>query len=257
VIIYKNILGGIKMKKTVLLIMILSLVFVIVACTGGDKDEDPTPTATPTPEVTQEPTEEPDPTEEPTPAPTRQPDPEVDGIIFHFFYDYDYGHEVLQDTQQVDTEWVEGKGLAISPVSDDPWVMITAIGPNDEEVNIMEYPVLKMRVLNQTPSNLFEAFVGRTTIITGDDLFQSTIEPNGTDFVDIIIDLAALKGEDFLAVNNGTLACVRLDIVNLTPWKDQIEEKAGDGTYMIYLDYFGFFKTVEDAQNWVPSHLSE
>ena len=117
------------------------------------------------------------------------------------------------------------KGTAISPVSDDPWVMITAIGPNDEEVNIMEYPVLKMRVLNQTPSNLFEAFVGRTTIITGDDLFQSTIEPNGTDFVDIIIDLAALKGEDFLAVNNGTLACVRLDIVNLTPWKDQIEEK--------------------------------
>ena len=64
-----------------------------------------------------------------------------------------------------------------------------------------------MRVLNQTPSNLFEAFVGRTTIITGDDLFQSTIEPNGTDFVDIIIDLAALKGEDFLAVNNGTGMC--------------------------------------------------
>ena len=31
-------------------------------------------------------------------------------------------------------------------------------GPNDEE-DIMEYPVLKMRVLNQTPSNLFEAFV--------------------------------------------------------------------------------------------------
>ena len=85
---------------------------------------------------------------------------------------------------------------------------------------------------------------------------KSTIEPNGTDFV-TSLDLAALKGEDFLAVNNGTLACVRLDIVNLTPWKDQIEEKAGDGTYMIYLDYFGFFKTVEDAQNWVPSHLSE
>jgi len=242
------------MRKTLVLIMILSLALVFVAC-SGEKEADPTPT--PTPEVTKEPTEAPTATPEPTPAPTRKPDPEVDGIVLHFFYDYDYGHTIIQDTQQVDTEWVEGKGLAIKPVSEDPWIMLDAIGPNDEEINIMEYPVFKVRILNQTPSNIFEAFTGRSNIITGDDLFQTSIEPNGTEFVDVIINLAELKGESFLSVNNGTVVAIRLDLVNLSPWKAEIEEKAGDGTYVIYLDHVGFFKTVEDAQNWVPSHLAD
>lgn len=242
------------MKKITVVLFALSLVLIMSACGGTGEKTDPTPT----PVITAEPTAVPTPTAEPTPAPTRVPDPEVDAVIFNFFYENDHGYDTIGMTNQCDVEWVSGKGLGVFPVSEDPWIQIEPIGPNDEEVNLIDYPIFKIRIWNQTPGVTFEAFTRRAgAAISGDDLFQKGIAANGTEFIDLIIDLKELKGEAFVKENNGTVSEIRLDLINLTPPKATVEEHAGDGSIVIYVDYFGFFKTVEDAQSWVPTHLTQ
>ena len=43
---------------------------------------------------------------------------------------------------------------------------------------------------------------------------------------------------------------IRLDCLSIT--QEQLDEGSGS----VYVDYFGFFKTVEDAQNWNPAHVT-
>ena len=68
------------MKKIVLSLVLVTALFLVVACGGGDSTEEPTPSPTPTPTPTQEatpttePTHTPTPTQEATPTPTPQDD---------------------------------------------------------------------------------------------------------------------------------------------------------------------------------------
>lgn len=243
-------------KRIALLIMILVVAMLFGAC-SGDIKKDPLETATP--KVTQEaePTPEPTPTVEPTPVPTREPDPEFDGFAFHFFHEYDNGHFLILDESQCDYEYVEGKGLAIYPESEDPWVLVELAGPDGEEVNIIDYPVIKLRFQNKTPGIGGEFFMKRTEgVVAGDLVSGIKLVANEEDFSEYIINLASKNGKAFVEQNGGVAVAIRLDLVNLTPAKSEVEDQAGTGEMVIYLDYFAFFKSVEDAENWVPSHLA-
>lgn len=244
-------------KKILVVIMTLLLITTFVAC-RRDTDIEPTATPKTTPAATSEPTEEPTPTVEPTPEVTRVPDPEVDAVIFNFFYENDYGHSLLGETQMIEYRWEQGKGLAIFPQDKDPWIQVQPTTEDDGEVNLTEYPIFKIRMQNKTPGTNFEAFIQRAgQAFAAGDQFTSTISPDATDFVDLIIDLRTLKGDAWVSENNGVVSNIRLDLVNLDAAQSAILEHAGDESIVIYVDYFGFFKTVEDAQNWTPTHVTE
>jgi len=242
-------------KKIIIIILVALTVLSLVSC--NKKEKAPEPTATPTATEKSNPTPNPTASPEPTVAPTRVPDPEVDALITNFYYENDIGYELLGNIQQCDYEWVEGKGLAVYPSSEDPWIQIIPETDKGEQINIKSYPVLKIRLMNNTPGTTFEAFLKRSDgDITGDDLFQTTIVANSTEYVDVIINLIGLKGEAFVNVNEGIVTDIRLDCVNLSTVKAQIEEAVGDKSFVVYVDYIGFFKTEAEAKNWNPTHVT-
>ncbi len=242
-------------RKIIIFILVALTVLSLISCKEKEKNIEPTATPIVTEKV--DPTPEPTATPEPTVAPTRVPDPEVDALIINFYYQNDAGYELLGDILQCDYEWIEGKGLAIYPTSEDPWVKIMPETDKGEQIDIKNYPVFKVRLMNNTPGTIFEAFLRRAgTDISGNDLFQTNIAASSTEFVDVIINLAELKGEAFINENDGIVTDIRFDCMNLTPVKAQIEEAAGDNSMAIFIDYIGFFKTVEEAQNWIPTHVT-
>ena len=64
---------------------------------------------------------------------------------------------------------------------------------------------------------------------------------------DYIFDFAT-KGDEYFT-NLKPVGGIRLDCLSIT--QEQLDEGSGS----VYVDYFGFFKTVEDAQNWNPAHV--
>ena len=191
-----------------------------------------------------------------TPTPSRNPDPVIDAQIIKFFYEDDIGNQLIADCVQCDYNWIEGKGLSVYPVSQDPQLLIEAKNEKHENIDLTKYPVMKVRLSNQTPGTIFEVFLLRgESEGSEENIIQKDIPANTDGYIDIIIDLNQDKNAEFFKSNDGILTNIRFDGINLDPVREEIELAAGEQKYAFYIDYIGFFSTAEDAQNWNPGHV--
>lgn len=225
-----------------------------------------TATAAPTEEPTAEPTEEP--TVEPTVEPTEEPaaeDPEVDAMLYRF---YDPDKYMWTSDTFISAE-DEGTGLtAIGPAclffydedesalciqltNYDPYFAITG-GETGDNFNLSEYPVFKIRLKNETCFEIFESFLMIGSGATGDDNFRFNISSEDEEYKEYIVDIGATNGQEFLTKRD-PISGVRLDALAIGP--DSVNDLANPSPYL-FIEYFGFFKTVEDAQNWNPAHVT-
>ena len=223
-------------------------------------------TATATAAPTEAPTEEP--TEAPTEAPTKAPsaaDPEVDAKLYRFYNPDDY----MWASESFITSEDEGTGLtAVGPAciyfydedesalciqltNYDPYFPIKG-GEDGENFNLSEYPVFKIRLKNETCFEMFETFLMIGTGATGDDNFRFEITSEDEEYKEYIIDIGEKNGQEFLTKRD-PISGVRLDALAIGP--ESVNDLANPSPYL-FIEYFGFFKTVEDAQNWNPAHVA-
>ena len=260
-----------KLKKVLVLIMAVCLSVSLFAACGSDEgtaDATKAPASkAPAASATVAPTVAPTaaPTEAPTEAPTAAPfveDPAVDAILYRFHHADKYMWEVEDFMTSDDTGvgqtalgaacnyWhEEGEGLAIEIVLEDPYFRMPFTGETGEEFNLSEYPIFKIRLKNETVANDFEMFLGKSGIAPGDE-FRVEISTEDTEYKDYIVNLAEIKGQTYVD-ERVPVKGLRMDALHF----DAGELDSSDSK-MIYIDYFGFFKTVEEAQNWNPSHVT-
>ena len=264
------------MKKWMMVLLSLCLsLSPFTACSNQEENEEATasPTAAATATPTAESAETPESTSEATPttAPEEDPDadPEVDAMLFRFWTEGEYGWINIDSAGDtglpsdslvigVQLEYEDEAGLKIIAQTGDPYFLIVPASDMGEYFSLADYPVLKIRMRNETPSTVGELFINRSGAnnVTADDEIQYDITANDTEFKEYIIDLKELMGEEF--VSAGEVSALRLDVVNLADVEDPTAEDAyADGEpYTVYIDYLGFFKTVEDAEAWNPAHLA-
>lgn len=156
-------------------------------------------------------------------------------------------------------EFEEDAGLKITVQSGDPYFLIVPASDTGETFSLEEYPVLKIRIKNESPSTTGEFFIarnGQNNVAAGDEI-QYDITANDTEFKEYIVNLKELKGESF--VSAGDVSALRVDTVNLTSAKNPTAEEAFSDAepFVVYIDYFGFFKTVADAEAWNPAHVAK
>lgn len=262
------------MKKIMTtLLSICLLVSLCVAC--KDKDEDggvkSTPTSKPTvaatATITATPTAQATPSA--TPSGTPASDPEVDAMLFRFWMEDEYAWENISNVKEtgledyaikinVDLEYEEGAGIKIIPQTGDPYFLIFPSSDTGKTFSLKDYPVLKIRIKNESPATTGQFFIARNgqNNVTGDDEIHFTITAEDSEFKEYIVDLKEANGEAY--INAGNVSALRIDAVDLYGVKDPTPEDAfKDGDpYTIYIDYFGFFKTMEDAQAWNPGHVT-
>lgn len=260
------------MKKVLSLLLVLCLCMAMFVACAEDKDPEATkapeadPTAVATTAPTKGPTAEPTPT--PTPKPTIDPallDPEVDAVLHRFWDEYmnmweapnfmtsdDVGYAPIGDTCEYYYE--EGNGLVIKILANDPYFYMPVTGELGEPWSFYDYPVMKVRIKNPTPVPIFEMFVCAEGADLGAAVVQYQISTGDTEFKDYIIDLAEVKGQNFVDAADGlNVQYLRLDALSVDAYLTQLQE---EGEFYFYVDYIGFFKTVEDAENWNPAHVT-
>ena len=268
------------MKKLTGIFLSLCLVLSLFAACG-EKKENPEATATTnatattkataTAKATDPATAEPTAAEPTAAAPTAEPDPEVDAMLFRFWTEDEFGWENIRDAAAVtglpeaslilaaELEYAEGAGLKITPQTQDPYFFIVPSSDTGESFSFAEYPILKIRMKNESPSELGELYIATNgqNVVSADDKLPFEITPNDTEFKEYIVDLKELKGEEY--VNAGNVSALRVDAVNYKLVENPTAEEAYEnGTpFAIYIDYFGFFKTVADAQAWNPAHVAK
>ena len=255
-----------KLKKVLALIMAVCLSVSLFAACGSDEGTAnatvaPTkaPTAAPTAKPTAKPT--PTPTEEPTPEPFVE-DPEIDAVLYRFHYADKYMWEVedfitSEETGTGQTAMgaacnyyhEEGEGLAVEVFMEDPYFRLPFTGETGEEFNLSDYPIFKIRLKNESAATKFEMFLGKSGIAAGDE-FRVEISTEDTEYKDYVVNLAEIKDQAYVD-DRSPVKSMRMDALHF----EAGEFDASDST-TLYIDYFGFFKTVEDANNWNPSHVT-
>ena len=261
-----------KLKKVLVLIMAVCLSVSLFAACGSDEGTtnatkapaSKAPAASATVAPTQAPTKAP--TAEPTEAPTPKPfveDPAVDAILYRFHHADKYMWEVEDFISSDDTGvgqtaigvacnyWhEEDEGLAIEVLLTDPYFMLTGKGDAGKEFNLADYPIFKIRLKNETLATKFEAFVCAGAHAKGGEEFQIDITAEDTEYKEYIVNFAEIKDQAYMDAK-APVGAIRMDALSIS----DAEISEGDSS-TIYVDYFGFFKTVEDAQNWNPSHVA-
>ena len=260
-----------KLKKVLVLIMAVCLSVSLFAACGSDEgtaDATKAPASkAPAASATVAPTEAPTaaPTEAPTEAPTAAPfveDPAVDAILYRFHHADKYMWEVESFMSSDDTGvgqtamgaacnyWhEEGEGLAVEVLLEDPYFMIIGT-ESGESFNLADYPVFKIRLKNETLATQFEAFICAKTHAQAGEEFRVDISSEDTEYKDYIVDFTQIKDQAYVD-GKAPVGGIRMDTVHISGTDLSDSESA-----MVYIDYFGFFKTVEDAQNWNPSHVT-
>jgi hypothetical protein len=111
-----------------------------------------------------------------------------------------------------------------------------------EEIELEEYPWIKVRIKNESAtSETFEMYIIRDNEqIAETNNFHYIIGKEHEEFKEFIIDARAVKGEQWWT---GLLTGLRFDAVR---------NAAEEGGETFYLEYLGFFKTKEDAENFTP-----
>lgn len=231
------------MKKSILIILSVLLVFIFAACNGAENTKMATPTPKATEAATPGVTPTPSPTKEPTPVPTAVPWADVDAILWNFKIDPDLSHtEYYIGITSTDAEvsYEEGVGLRVDVKGQDPFFIIDTYDNTLAGYNIEDYPILKIRILNKTVTKhgeIYAAF-GSETIASGDQKYFFELQANATEYQDMYFDFTAKEG---------TISQLRFDLVNLTRVEEGVVVDYSEGYYVI-LEYAGFFKTMEEAQ---------
>ena len=257
-----------NIKKLLVFIMTICLIASIIAACGSDQgtttdatkapaSKAPAASATVVPTVA--------PTAEPTEAPTPKPfveDPEVDAVLYRFYHADKYMWEVEEFMTSDDTGvghtalgaacnyWHgEDEGLAIEILLTDPYFMILGT-ETGESFNLADYPVFKVRLKNETIAEKFELYVCAKNYAQSGESFQIDITAEDTEYKEYIVNFAEIKDQAYMDAK-APVGGIRMDGLQISE-----SELAESDSNMLYVDYFGFFKTVEDAQNWNPSHVA-
>lgn len=248
-----------KIKKVLVLIMAICLsISLFAACGGVEGGLEATKSPASESPATEAPATE-TPTVAPTEEPTKEPvaeDPEVDAKLFRFHvadnYMWDTETFITSDESGVGETflgvacnyWYEdGEGLAIEVLLVDPYFTLPNTGENGEEFSLADYPIFKVRLKNETLATKFEAFIGAGDHVVPGDEFQIDISSEDTEYKDY-------KGQSYID-GRTTVGSIRLDGLSISE-----TELAESGSAILYIDYFGFFKTVEDANAWNPAHVA-
>ena len=142
--------------------------------------------------------------------------------------------------------------LFIDIKGEDPFYTIDARGEgeSEESFSLAEYPVMKICLLNNTPSTILEMYlapgeVGKPKGDRGEDCFQAEIAAEDEEFQTYVFDISELKGRAFVEARE-EMHHIRLDCVSYAGF-------TAESNYSFSVAWFGFFKTVEDANAWTPS----
>ena len=119
----------------------------------------------------------------------------------------------------------------------------------ERDVNYAAPLRVKVRLKNETLAPKFEAFIGAGAHVAPGDEFQIDISSEDTEYKEYVVNLAEIKSQSYID-GRTTVGSIRLDGLSISE-----TELAESGSAILYIDYFGFFKTVEDAQNWNPAHV--
>ena len=255
------------MKKIVIFMLALCMCLTLFAGCGQDSDGTAKPTLAPTAAPTVAPTLAPTavPTEAPSPTPVvdyNAPDPEVDAFLYRFYNSEKYmwtAESFISPDEVGSGNTIKGEAcqyyyddsenaLAVEILIDDPFFLIAAT-ETGEKLDLSQYPVFKIRFKNETNCNTFESFVQTTAGAKAEDNFRFEVSTEDEEFVDYIYDIGKL-GQSFLDARKEVYG-IRLDGLAMGP-----EVLAECDSPYFYVQYFGFFKTVEDAQNWNPGFLT-
>ena len=262
------------MKKALLFLLVVCMAFgCFVAC--GEEEKTPatatkapaTATVAPTEEATEEaqPTEEATeevvPTEEATdeavePTDGEEPTDEVDDpnaaldcVSFDFrggedaWLNYEGGYAYLAESGNQNCTQEGGDGcLTIVAEAADPYFYFY----NFEEFYLPDYPIFQISIKNGTPKEVFEMFLfAMGDQLTGTEVIQQGgLTANSSEYQTFIIDLTAEGTYNALESIDKYVSAVRIDCVSTEPSEDVSTWSSID------IEYFGFFKTLEDAQAW-------
>lgn len=222
------------------------------------------PTQAPTKAPTTPPTQAPTPT--PTAVPTQTPvkdEEEVDAILYRFYAPDNYmwksdtfinskatgvGMTATGPACTYFCDPVE-RALVIQIHTVDPYFAIKG-GEDGKTFNLSEYPVFKIRLKNETVSTTFETHLMITNGATYGDRISFFISGEDKTFKNYVYDIGQQKGPSFLAARN-PISGIRLDGLSIY----QHELEMSEATPYLHIEYFGFFKTMEDAVRWNPPHL--
>lgn len=264
-----------KILATILSVCLMLSLFAACKDKEGDADNTPTPktTATATAKATagSTATAAATATSSATAKPESTPaaDPEVDAMLFRFWTEDAYAWENIKNVLDtgiedfaikinVDFEYEEGAGIKIMAQTGDPYFLIFPSSDTGKTFSLKDYPILKIRMKNETPATSSQFFLARNgkNNVTGDDELSFDISANDTEYKEYIVNLQETKGEEYIGA--GDVSALRIDAVDLYGVKDPTPEDAFKDSepYTVYIDYFGFFKTVEDAQAWNPGHIA-
>ncbi|MGI6529689.1 MAG: hypothetical protein ACOX3J_08405 [Clostridia bacterium] len=224
-----------KIKKLLLLLLIALMVVSFIGCKGGGgTDKTPEPTDTPAPTDTPEPTATPTPTPEPTP----DPDEGVDAVLYRFALEGENIIDTMFEGNDINPTYAEAEfteeGLHLTVVDfHDP---IFNLPMPDGALDIHEYPIFKMIFKHTAGISDGEFYVACDgEAITGAGQHVKFNVDSGEDWQEVYLDFSELKPD------KQTITEFRADIL----WNPPIDST-------ITIDFMGFFKTMEDAENYQP-----
>lgn len=162
------------------------------------------------------------------------------GLLYDFYYEWDDSWNYVPATwsgSMCDIEYSDN-ALLINIHGKDPYIFLEVY----EEIELEEYPWIKVRIKNESAtSETFEMYVIRDNEqISETNNFHYNIGKEHEEFMEFIIDARVVKSEQWWT---GALTGLRFDAVR---------NAAEEGGETFYLEYLGFFKTQEDAENFEP-----
>ncbi len=222
-----------KYKKLFLVLVAVLFILALAGCNNGGEEPTPEPTATPVPTATPKPTDTP----EPTPTPTPDPDADVDAILYRFAFE---GEDIIDtmfngfiNAMNAIMEYTE-EGLLITVENQtDPYFYVPF---PDGYLDLAQYPYFKILFKNSSKTTRGQLYIGFDGEQIASDTQHYGFDLEETDdWQEVILNLSELKeGAE-------TITAFRADLLGNPPL---------DST--ITIDYFGFFATLEDAENYVP-----
>jgi len=222
-----------KFLRVSLIVIAFIMVVSLAACKKAGEENTPEPTGTPVPTATPVPTDTP----EPTPSPTPDPDADVNAILYRFAFE---GEDIVDTmfngkitSMNCSMEYTEDGLLITVENQTDPYFYVPF---PDGFLDLAEFPYFKILFKNSSKSTRGQLYIGFDgEQIQGSDQHYSFEAEATDDWQTVIIDLRELKeGAE-------TITAFRADILAGPPI---------DST--ITVDYFGFFATLEDAEQYTP-----
>jgi len=230
-----------KVKRIICFMLMVLLVLAFVGCGNAGKKPNATnilvdTTNTPKPTATPKPTNTPD----PTPSPTPDIDAEVDAILYRFAYEGEeivdnmFGGIPLKPMNSTHEYTEEGLLITIEDVAD-PYFNVPL---PDDMIDITKYTIFKMHFKSSSKATGGQLYFGYDGDSIQAGMNQArTFKAEATDDWQVIyMDFSEIKFE-----GAEVLTAFRADILG-----------GSISNSTITVDYFGFFKSMEDAKSYIP-----